>query len=325
MHIISAIGEIMAGNLKLFTGNAHPKLANEIAKYLKVKLGKAEVKKFADGESYVNLLETVRNADVFIIQPTCYPANDNLVELLVMIDAAKRASAGKITAVIPFYGYAKQDRKAHHREPITAKLVANLLEKAGADHVLTMDLHADQIQGFFDINLDFLYSSQVLVEHFEKKKLKNLVVVSPDVGSSRRARAYAKRLHANLAIIDKRRPRPNVAEVVSIIGDVKGKNALIVDDELNTGGTLVNAAKALKERGAKDIYVAVAHPVLAGDAVKNLKNSAIKEIAVTNSIPIPKEKQFSKIKVLSIAKIFASAINAMHGSKSVSALLNPAK
>src|SRR3989344_7072133 len=238
-------GPQMKDKIALFAGNSNPELAMEIAAYLKTPLGKVELKKFADGESYVNYMESVRGKDIFILQSTCDPVNDNLMEMLIMIDAAKRAAAEKITCVIPFYGYAKQDRKANDREPITAKLVAKLLEASGADAVLTMDLHADQLQGFFDIHADFLYASGPLVKYFLKKNIPNLVVVSPDVGSSRRARSYAKRLGADLAIIDKRRPKPNQSEVVHLIGEVGGKTALIVDDELNTAGTIVNAAEAV--------------------------------------------------------------------------------
>jgi len=309
----------------LFSGRANKPLAEEISKELGTKLGSIDIKNFADGETYVNILEGIRGKDVFIIQPTGFPSDSNLMELLIMIDAAKRASAGRITAVIPYFGYAKQDRKANHREPITAKLVANLITAAGADGVFAMDLHADQIQGFFDINLDFLYASPVIIDYFEKKGLKNLVVVSPDIGSSRRARSYAKRLGAELAIVDKRRPRPNVAEVLHLIGDVKGKTCLIVDDEINTGGTIVNAANAVLKEGAVDVYVACAHPVFAGDCVKKLQASQIKEVVVTNTIDLPSDKKFRKLKVLSVAKLIAASIKAIHEEKSVSALLNPAK
>lgn len=310
------------GNLIVFSGTANPELAGEIARHLKVKLGKIEIRRFADGEIYVNIGELVRGRDVFLVQPTCYPQNDNLMELLIIIDAARRAAANRITAVIPYYGYAKQDRKAKHREPITAKLVANLLEKAGANAVLTIDLHAEQIQGFFDISLNYLYASTVIIEYFRKKKLKDVVIVAPDVGASKRARAYAKEFNAPLAIIDKRRPCPNVAEVMNIIGEVRGKNAIIVDDEINTGGTTVNAAEALKNAGAKDIYATCVHPVFAGPAVERLKKAPIKEVVVTNTIPLPKEKRISKVKVLSVAKLIADSIRAIHEEKSVSALLH---
>ncbi len=309
----------------VFSGRANEPLAVEIAKSLRKPLGKIVVKDFADGETYVNLLETVRGRDVFLIQPTGNPANHNLMELLIMIDACKRSMAGRITAVVPYFGYAKQDRKAEKHEPITARLVANLLERAGADGCLVMDLHSDQLQGFFDIRLDFLYASQIIIDFFAKKKLPDLVIVAPDIGASKRARSYAKRLHAGLAIIDKRRPKPNVAEVVHLIGDVKGKNCLIVDDEINTGGTIVNAAKALKENGALDVFAACTHAVFAADCMKKLEQSPLKEVIVTNTLVLPKEKHTHKVKVLSVAKLFADAINAIHEEKSVSALLNPAK
>ena len=313
------------GKMLLFSGRANRPLAEEIAKELKVKLGNIDIKNFADGETYVNILEGVRGRDVFIIQPTGFPADSNLMELLIMIDAAKRASAGRVTAVIPYFGYAKQDRKANHREPITAKLVADMLVAAGVHRVVTFDLHVDQIQGFFDINLDFLYASPVIVDYFVKKKLKDLVVISPDVGSSRRARSYAKRLGAELAIVDKRRPRPNVAEVLHLIGNVKGKNCIIIDDEINTGGTIINAANAVMQHGAKEVYVACTHPVFAGDCISRLERSPIKEVIVTNTINLPAAKKFRKLKVLSVAKLIAASMKAIHEEKSVSALLNPAK
>ncbi|MBU0662466.1 MAG: ribose-phosphate pyrophosphokinase [Candidatus Diapherotrites archaeon] len=309
-------------NLKVFSGTANPELAREIARHLKVSLGKVEIRKFADGETYVNIGELVRGKDVFIVQPTSCPQNENLMELLIMIDAAKRAVARRITAVIPYYGYSKQDRKSKHREPITAKLVANLLEKAGADAVITIDLHAEQIQGFFDISLNYLYASDVIVDYFKKKNLKDVVIVAPDVGATKRARAYAKQFDAPLAIIDKRRPRPNVAEVMNVIGDVKGMNAIIVDDEINTGGTTVNAAEAVKKAGAKDIYATCVHAVLAGPAVERLSKAPIKEVVVTDTILVPKEKRFAKLKVLSVAKLLADSIHSIHEDKSVSALLH---
>ncbi len=312
-------------DIMIFSGRANEPLAKEIAKQLKIKLGELVVKDFADGETYVNLLETVRGRDVFLIQPTGYPANHNLMELLIMIDACKRSMAGRITAVIPYFGYSKQDRKAEKHEPITARLVANLLERSGADGCLVMDLHSDQLQGFFDKRLDFLYASQTIIDYFAKKKLKDIVIVAPDIGASKRARSYAKRLHAGLAIIDKRRPKPNASEVMHLIGDVKGKNCLIVDDEINTGGTIVNAASALKEHGAHEVYASCTHAVFAGECVQKLENSQIKEIIVTDTLLLSKEKQGKKITVLSVGKLFAQAIKAIHEEKSVSALLNPAK
>ena len=311
-------------NMAFFTGSSNPELGAEVAKYLKVSLGKVELKKFADGETYVNYLETLRGKDVYLLQSTCNPVNDNLMELLIMIDAAKRAAAQTITCIIPFYGYAKQERKANDREPITAKLVAELLQAAGADAVVTMDLHADAIQGFFDIRADFLYASGPLVKHFKELKLKgDMVVVSPDVGSSRRARAYAKRIGASLAIIDKRRPKQNVSEVMHLIGDVKGKIAVIVDDEINTGGTIVNAAQAVMDNGAKEVYAMASHAVFAGNAIEKLKGSTFKKIIVTNSVP-PKEK-FSKLEIVSIAPLMGEAIRCMNEKKSISKLLNPMK
>ncbi|PIN85608.1 MAG: ribose-phosphate pyrophosphokinase [Candidatus Diapherotrites archaeon CG11_big_fil_rev_8_21_14_0_20_37_9] len=309
--------------LAFFAGNSNPELAKEMAEHLKIKLGKIELKKFADGETYANYLESVRGKEVYLLQSTCDPVNDNLMELLIMIDAAKRAAAEKITCIIPYFGYAKQDRKANDREPITAKLVAKLLDAAGADAVIIMDLHSDQVQGFFDINADFLYASGSLVKHFLKKGLKNLVVVSPDVGSSRRARAFAKRLGASLAIVDKRRPRPNVSEVMHLIGEVEGKIAIIVDDEINTAGTICNAADAVMERGAKEVYAMASHAVFAGSAIERLKASKFKEIIVTNSIP--QKEKISKVKVVSVASLLAEAIKCCNENKSLSKLLNPVK
>jgi ribose-phosphate pyrophosphokinase len=307
--------------LKIFSGTSNPLLAKEIARILKTKLGKIEIKRFADGEIYVNYLEKVRGDDVYLIQSTCIPQNDNLMELFIMIDAAKRASAGKITAVIPYYGYAKQDRKVSDREPITAKLVADLLKAAGADSVLLMDLHSDQIQGFFEIQADFVYASPVIIDYFKKKKLKNLVIISPDVGAVKRAKAYAKRLGAGMAIIDKRRPKPNMAKVVHLIGEVKGKNCLIVDDEINTGGTIINAVNAVKKHGAKNVFIACIHPVFAGQASKKMRKSIAKEVIATNSIPVPKQKHFRKLKVLSCAKILAEAVHAMNSKSSLSEVI----
>ncbi|MCR4335385.1 MAG: ribose-phosphate pyrophosphokinase [archaeon] len=309
--------------LAIFSGSSNPELAKEIATYLKMPLGKIELKKFADGENYVNYTETIRGKDVYLIQSTSNPVNDNLMELLIMIDAAKRAAAERITCIIPFYGYAKQERKARDREPITAKLVAELLQTAGAHAVIVMDLHADQIQGFFDIRADFLYASGTLVKFFKKKKLKNLVVVSPDVGSSKRARAFAKRLDASLAIIDKRRPKPNESEVMNLIGDVKGKIAIIVDDEINTGGTIVNAAKAVMDRGAKEVYGIASHAVFAGNCLEKIEKSAFKEVIVTNSIPL--KTKTKKVTVVSVAPLLAEAIRCTNENKSISKLLNPMK
>ena len=310
-------------DLAIFSGSSNPELAKEIAAYLKIPLGKIELKKFADGENYVNYTETIRGKDVYLIQSTSHPVNDNLMELLIMIDAAKRAAAERITCIIPFYGYAKQERKARDREPITAKLVAELLQTAGAHAVIVMDLHADQIQGFFDIRADFLYASGPLVKFFAKKKLKNLVIVSPDVGSSKRARAYAKRLGGSLAIIDKRRSKPNQSEVMHLIGDVKGKTAVIVDDEINTGGTIVNAAQAVMDKGAKEVYGMASHAVFAGNCLEKIEKSAFKELIVTNSIPL--KKKTKKVTVVSVAPLLAEAIRCTNENKSISKLLNPVK
>ena len=305
----------------IFTGNANPKLAKRICQHLKIKLGKALVGRFSDGEVRVKIEDNVRGRDVFVIQPTCPPVNENLMELLIMLDALRRASARRITAVIPYFGYARQDRKDQPRVPITAKLVANLLTVAGASRVLTLDLHAGQIQGFFDIPLDHLYAVNVFIEYFKKLKIKNdLVVVSPDVGGIKMARAYAKRFKASLAIVDKRRNSPDSTEVMHLLGEVKGRTAILVDDLIATGSSLVEAAKVLKERGAKKIYACVTHGVLSGDAVKKLENSFIDFLVITDSIPLPPEKRSKKIKVVSVAGLFAEAIKRIHLEKSISIL-----
>ncbi|OIO81519.1 MAG: phosphoribosylpyrophosphate synthetase [Candidatus Omnitrophica bacterium CG12_big_fil_rev_8_21_14_0_65_43_15] len=309
--------------MKIFSGNANPQLAKEICKFLNIKLGSAFIGKFSEGEVRVRLGENVRGKDVFIIQPTCPPVNDNLMELLVMVDAVRRSSAKRITAVIPYFGYARQDRKDMPRVPITAKLVANILTAAGVNRVLTIDLHASQIQGFFDIPLDHLFAVKVLMEYFQKKKIKNLVVVSPDVGGIKMARAYAKRINASLAIVDKRRVDDKEAEAMNILGEVKGKNAVLVDDMIATAGSLVEAAQALKKAGAKDIYAAATHPVLSGPAVERIKNSVLKELLVTNTIPINDSKKLgNKIKVLSVAPLLAEAIKRIHNEESVSCLFD---
>lgn len=306
--------------IKIFTGNAHKELAADIAKELVVLLGDAEVGRFNDGVIYVNMNETVRGVDAFIIQPTCSPVNGNIMELLIMIDAFKRASAGRIIAVIPYYGYARQDRKAKARDPITAKLVANLITAAGADRVLTMDLHAAQIQGYFDIPLDHLHGGPILAEHFKKKNIQDLVVVSPDLGSVGRARTFAEQLDAPLAIIDKRRPKANVSEVMNIIGDVKDKNVILIDDMIDTAGTLVNGAEALKKFGAKEVYSCCTHPVLSGPAIDRIEKSVLKEVMVLDTLPLSSEKRIEKIKVESVAPIFASAIRKIFANESVSKL-----
>jgi ribose-phosphate pyrophosphokinase len=311
----------LKSNLLIFSGNSNEPLAKEIASLLSVSLGKVDLRRFADGETYVNFLEKLRGKDVFIVQSTGYPQNESLMELLIMIDAAKRASAGGITAVVPYMGYSKQDRKVGDREPITAKLVAGLLEAAGADRVILMDLHSDQIQGFFEIHADFLYAAPVMIDYFKKKKIKNMTIVAPDVGALKRARAYAERLGAELAVVDKRRPRQNEAQIMNVIGNVENRNCIVLDDEINTGGTIVNACNELKKLGADDIYLACIHPVFAGNAPKLLESSCAKEVVVTNTITVSAEKRFSKLKVLSVAKILADAINALHTNSSLSELV----
>lgn len=309
-------------SIKILNCNANKELARDIAFNLGIPVGDAQVGTFSNGEISVSINESIRGADVFVIQSTSSPVNDNLMELLIMIDALKRASAGRINAVIPFYGYARQDRKSKSREPITAKLVANLIESAGADRVITMDLHAPQIQGFFDIPVDHLYAAPLFVNYFINKKLDDIVVVSPDVGGVTRARALATKLDAPLAIIDKRRPKPNVSEVMNIIGDIAGKNCIIIDDIVDTAGSIVNAAKVLKDMGAKDVYVAVTHPVLSGPAFERIEDSVIKELVVTNTIPLPSNKPVDKIKVLSVASLFAEAINRIYEGLSLSKLFD---
>ncbi|MBQ6949785.1 MAG: ribose-phosphate diphosphokinase [Firmicutes bacterium] len=293
---------------KIFTGNANPALAEEIAKIMGKPLGKAAVNKFSDGEISVSLWETVRGIDTYIIQPTCDPTNDNLMELLIMIDAMKRASAGRINAVIPYYGYARQDRKAKARDPITAKLVADLLQAAGADRVITMDLHAAQIQGYFDIPVDHLLGMPILVKYFKEKNLDDLVIVSPDHGSVTRARSMAQPLDAPIAIVDKRRPKANVSEIMNVIGDVKDKTVVLMDDMVDTAGTICNAANAMKDMGAKEVYACATHPILSGPAIERIEKSAIKEMVLLNTIPLPPEKQIDKIKTLSVAPMFAEAM-----------------
>ncbi len=286
-------------------------------------LGQAEVSHFSDGEISVKIDETIRGADVYIVQSTSYPVNDNLMELLIMIDAMKRASAGRITAVIPYYGYARQDRKARARDPISAKLVANILTVAGADRVLTMDLHCAQIQGFFDIPVDHLVGAPLLTNYYHEKygeAINEFVAVSPDLGSVGRTRNFATRLDIPLAIIDKRRPKANVSEIMNIIGNVEGKRVILVDDMIDTAGTITNAANALKERGAIEVDACCTHPVLSGPALERIEKSAINELLVLNTINLPPEKCISKIKVLSVAKIFAEAINRIHEGMSVSKL-----
>ncbi|WP_018086126.1 ribose-phosphate diphosphokinase [Desulfurispora thermophila] len=308
--------------LKIFTGNANPGLAEEIAGYLGVSVGAAKVTRFSDGEIQVKINESVRGADVFIIQPTCQPVNENLMELLVMVDAVRRASARRITAVLPYYGYARQDRKTRARDPITAKLVANLLTASGARRVITMDLHAGQIQGFFDIPVDHLPGVPILAQYFLQSKIENVTVVSPDLGGVTRARDLAERIGAPIAIIDKRRPEPNVAEIMNIIGNVQGRNVILCDDIIDTAGTITQGAAALKERGANDIYLCCTHPVLSGPAISRLAEAPVKEILVTNTIPVPEEKLIPKMKVLSVAPLLGEAIIRIHEDLSVSKLFD---
>ncbi|WP_347489667.1 ribose-phosphate diphosphokinase [Desulfoscipio sp. XC116] len=308
--------------LKIFTGNANAALAEEIAHYLGVSVGAAKVTHFSDGEIQVKINESVRGSDVFIIQPTCEPVNEHLMELLVMVDAVRRASARRITAVIPYYGYARQDRKARGRDPITAKLVANLITISGARRVITMDLHAGQIPGFFDIPVDHLPGVPLLAQYFMQQKVDNVIVVSPDLGGVQRARDLAERIGAPIAIIDKRRPEPNVAQIMSIIGDIHGKNVIMVDDIIDTAGTITQGAAALKKWGAEDIYVCCTHPVLSGPAVKRLVGAPIREVLVTNTIPLPESKMIDKIKILSVAPLLGEAIIRIHEDLSVSKLFD---
>ncbi len=308
------------GDIKIITGNSNRKLAEDICKEIGVELGNCEVGKFSDEEIYVDIAETVRGLDIFIIQSTSMPVNESLMELLIMIDAVKRASAGRINAVIPYYGYARQDRKAKAREPITAKLVADLLEKAGADRVVTMDLHASQIQGFFDKPVDHLSGMTTLAECFKDKINKDAVVVSPDVGGVRRARTFANILDLPIAIIEKRRPKANVAEVMNVIGDIEGKDVILIDDIVDTAGTITTAANVLKEFGANRVMAAATHAVLSGPAIERIEKSAIEKFVVLDTIPLTEEKKIDKIEVASVAKIFGEAIKRIHNNKSVSKL-----
>jgi ribose-phosphate pyrophosphokinase len=308
--------------LTIFSGNANPDLAKSICSYVEVPLGKAEVTRFADGEIYVEINENVRGVNCFVVQPTCAPANDNLMELLVMIDALKRASAGSIVAVIPYFGYARQDRKSKPRTPISARLVADLLTAAGVERVLSIDLHAGQIQGFFNIPVDHLYGMPVLLEPLRQRiHLDSAVVVSPDAGGVERARAYSKRLGTSLAIIDKRRPAPNVSEVVNIIGDVKGKDAVIVDDMIDTAGTVCAAAQAIKDKGARSVFAVASHGVLSNPAVDRITASPIEELLITDTIPPrPDVRACPKIKVFSVAKMVGEAVKRIHHGDSISSL-----
>jgi len=309
--------------LRVFSGNAHKELAEDICKCLKVKLSDALVSKFSEGETRVKINENVRGKDIFVVQPTCPPPNDTLMELLIMIDALKRASAKRITAVVPFFGYARQDRKDQPRVPITAKLVANLLTVSGANRVLTMDLHAGQIQGFFDIPVDHLFAINVFIDYFSQNDPKDLVLVSPDVGSIKMARSYAKRLSAGLAIIDKRRDSPEKTEVMHILGEVEGKNAIIVDDLIATGSSLIEAVAALKKAKCKTIRAAITHGVLSGPAIQRIDACKdLKELVISNSIPLSEERKHERIKVLSVAPLLAEAIKRIHVEESVSSLFD---
>jgi ribose-phosphate pyrophosphokinase len=308
--------------LKIFSGNANQGLAQEIAEYLGVEVGAAKVKRFLDGEISIAIDESVRGSDVFVIQPTSTPVNDNIMELLIMIDALRRASARRITAVIPYYGYARQERKTRARDPITAKLMANVITTAGARRVVTMDLHAPAIQGFFDIPVDHLPGVPILAEYFLNKGLNDIVVVSPDLGGVTRARNLAERIGASIAIIDKRRPEPNVAEIMHVIGELEGKTVIMIDDIIDTAGTITQGAAALMERGAKEVYACCTHPVLSGPALDRLQKSVIKEVVITNTIQLPEDKRLDKIKVLSVAPLLGEAIIRIHEDLSVSKLFS---
>ncbi|MBW2461711.1 MAG: ribose-phosphate pyrophosphokinase [Deltaproteobacteria bacterium] len=311
----------MFKSICIFTGNAHPVLAESIADYLEVPLGRARVSRFSDGEVFTEIKENVRGVDVYVIQPTSPPVNDNLMELLVMIDALKRASAGSITAVMPYYGYARQDRKAAPRTPITAKLVSDIISTAGTDRVVSMDLHAGQIQGFFNVPFDHLYAMPVFLEYMLPRYKNSAVMVSPDAGGVERTRAYAKRLNADLAIIDKRREKANVSEIMHIIGEVEGRDCVILDDMIDTAGTMSNAAHVLMEKGAKSVSAAATHGILSGPAVERIVNSPLTEVIVTDTMPLPEAARASgKFKVLSVARLLGEAIKRIHNSDSVSSL-----
>ncbi|MBW3671491.1 MAG: ribose-phosphate pyrophosphokinase [Acidobacteria bacterium] len=313
----------MPRTMKVFTGRAHPRLAEEICEILGSELGKVTLYNFSDGENYAQIDENVRGADVFIIQPTCSPVNDNLMELLIMLDAFKRSSASRVTAVIPYYGYARQDRKDKPRVPITSKLVADLLSAAGASRLLTMDLHAPQIQGFFDIPVDHLFAAPVLLKYLKKLEMENLTIVSPDAGGVERARAYAKRLGATLAIIDKRRVAKNKAEVMNIIGEVEGRNVFVVDDIIDTAGTLIETARVLQEKGAASVSAACTHAVLSGPAIERITNSGMHQVVVTNTMPTAeKEAECDKLISLSVGELLGEAIKRIHNEDSVSSLFN---
>ena len=306
----------------VFSGNSNGGLASKICKNLKLKMGGSLISRFSDGEIRIKIEENVRGKDVFVVQSTCPPVDENIMELLIMIDALKRASANRITAVMPYFGYARQDRKDQPRVPITAKLIANLLTIAGANRVLALDLHAGQIQGFFDIPVDHIFAIDVFVDYFKKIGMKNLVIVSPDVGGIKMARAYAKKFRAGLAIVDKRRNTPDATEVMHILGEVEGKNVIIVDDIIATGSSLVEAAGALRRAGAKKIFAAISHGILSANAVEKLENSDIDYLVITDSIPLGEEKESKKIKIVSVSKLFAEAIKRIHFEQSISVLFD---
>lgn len=314
----------VTGNIKIFSGNSHRGLAEEICKHLNCDLGKASTDRFSDGEFNFQIGENVRGTDVFIVQPTCPPTDQNLMELLIMMDTFVRASAERVTAVIPYFGYARSDKKDRPRVPIAAKLVSSLIETAGASRVLTIDLHASQIQGFFDIPVDHLYAAPIVVDYFTDNPIENLIVVAPDTGGAERARAYAKRLEAGLALCDKRRERANEADIMNIVGDVEGKNCLIVDDMCDTGGTICKVAKALHEAGANEVFACFTHAILSGNAVENISNSYLKKVIVTNTIPVHVNAKplidNGKLEVLSVGRLLASAIKSIHDETSVSSL-----
>jgi ribose-phosphate pyrophosphokinase len=312
---------IDSSRLRLFSGSANIPLSQEIARYLGMDLGPMTRKRFADGEIYVQIQESIRGCDVYLIQPTCNPVNDHLMELLVMIDACRRASARQITAVLPYYGYARADRKTAGRESITAKLVANLITKSGADRVIAMDLHSAQIQGYFDIPVDHVYGSPVIVDYINSKQLEDIVVVSPDVGGVARARAFAKRLNdAPIAIIDKRRQAHNIAEVMNVVGDVSGKTAILVDDMIDTGGTITEGARILRQEGARQVYACATHAVFSDPAIERLSSGLFEEVIITNTLPIPPQKMFSQLTALSVANMIGETIWRVHEDSSVSSM-----
>ncbi len=311
-----------SNGFKIFAGTSNTDLAKSISEALKTPLGDILVSRFSEGEIRVKINEDVRGKDIFLIQPTCPPVNDNVMELLIMLDAFRRASARRITAVLPYYGYARQDRKDQPRVPITAKLLANIITEAGADRILTMDLHAQQIQGFFDIPVDHLYAYPVISSYFRQKGLKDVTVVSPDVGGIKMARAYAKGLNADLAIVDKRRTGPTEVEAMNLIGEVKGRTVILPDDMIATAGSLVEAVNALVKFGAKDIYACCTHAILSGNAVEKLQKSVLKEVVITDTIPLPPEKRIDKIKVLPVAPLLGEAIQRIHNEESISSLFN---